>query len=388
MMEELGRELKAVREEKGISLDEISRETKISRRHLEAIEAGDFDKLPGPVYARAFLRHYAKAVGLDPEYVIEQYRLRHALQDTAPANVGSAPGLSVARYRERRRQRRARQRRVFSWILAVLIAAAVIAGAVYLVTGRRLGDLSPQEGGATGIQPVESALPETGGAVPEEVFALSDEPAVREDGTAILEEAPAREGVNVPDDASVLSEATTGEEEAFFLHPKLPESPRLDGEELPESPGIPSPEEAPSLQAPPQETPSLTGDRVQGEPALPAPETTDESEASAALPESDEPFEPVDEVGLTPPEEQVEAPTQVVLRAEAVDECWVDVFADGQRIFTGVLQPGTIVTWVADEVLRVRFGRPEVVFLTLNDVPLGRAGTGVITREFRKDGAN
>ena len=126
-----------MREEKGISLDEISRETKISRRHLEAIEAGDFDKLPGPVYARAFLRHYAKAVGLDPEYVIEQYRLRHALQDTAPANVGSAPGLSVARYRERRRQRRARQRRVFSWILAVLIAAAVIAGAVYLVTGRR-----------------------------------------------------------------------------------------------------------------------------------------------------------------------------------------------------------------------------------------------------------
>jgi len=295
--------------------------------------------------------------------------------------------MSVARDRERRRRRRERRRRVLSWILVILIAAAIIAGAVYLVTGRRLGDVNPQEGSATGTQPGQAALPETGAATPGGLFALSDEPTIPGDDTATREETAAHEELIAPDDASVLFEAPAEEEEALVLLSSLPESVSFDGEVLPESLGIPGAEEATSREALPEETPALAGDRAQ-EPASPAPETMDEDEATAASSESDAPLEPMEEGGFAPVEDQAEPLAQVVLRAEAVDECWVDVFADGQRVFTGVLQPGTIVTWVADEVLRVRFGRPEVVFLTLNDVPLGRAGTGVITREFRKDGAN
>ena len=84
--------------------------------------------------------------------------------------------------------------------------------------------------------------------------------------------------------------------------------------------------------------------------------------------------------------ESAETAPGVVLLVEVTERCWFEVYADGRRIFTGSLQPGTVVTWVAEELLRVRFGRPEGVYLTLNGTPLGRAGTGVITREFRRDG--
>lgn len=60
----------------------------------------------------------------------------------------------------------------------------------------------------------------------------------------------------------------------------------------------------------------------------------------------------------------------------------MEVFADGQLVFSRSAEPGEVITWEARQVITVRFGRPEVVDLTLNGVELGRAGTGVITRVF------
>lgn len=77
---------------------------------------------------------------------------------------------------------------------------------------------------------------------------------------------------------------------------------------------------------------------------------------------------------------------EVRLRAVASQPCWVDVFADGERVYRGTLAPGDDVTWVAREVLRVRFGWADGVELYLNGVPLGTAGSGTLTREFRTDG--
>jgi len=71
---ELGLVLQKAREEKGISLDEIQRITKIQRRYLEAIERGHFHVLPGHFYARAFIKSYAEAVGLDPAYVLDHFQ--------------------------------------------------------------------------------------------------------------------------------------------------------------------------------------------------------------------------------------------------------------------------------------------------------------------------
>lgn len=73
-MSELGQHLREAREEKGLSLEDLQRSTKIQKRYLLAIEEGRFDTLPGLFYARAFVKTYAEAVGLDPEPLFDQYR--------------------------------------------------------------------------------------------------------------------------------------------------------------------------------------------------------------------------------------------------------------------------------------------------------------------------
>lgn len=72
-MSELGIRLKTAREEKGYSLEELQRITKIQKRYLVAIEEGDYSKMPGDFYARAFVKSYAEAVGLSPEMVFNEH---------------------------------------------------------------------------------------------------------------------------------------------------------------------------------------------------------------------------------------------------------------------------------------------------------------------------
>ncbi|UTR17114.1 DUF4115 domain-containing protein [Salipaludibacillus sp. LMS25] len=73
-MSELGIRLKNAREEKGYSLDELQRVTKIQKRYLIAIEDGDFSKMPGDFYGRAFVKSYAEAVELDPDMIFEEHK--------------------------------------------------------------------------------------------------------------------------------------------------------------------------------------------------------------------------------------------------------------------------------------------------------------------------
>jgi cytoskeleton protein RodZ len=70
----IGERLRAAREAKGLSIEQVAAETRIPQRHLTAIEAGDFAKLPGRTYAVGFSRTYAKSVGLDGEEVAAAVR--------------------------------------------------------------------------------------------------------------------------------------------------------------------------------------------------------------------------------------------------------------------------------------------------------------------------
>lgn len=69
----IGERLRLAREERGIPLREISDQTRISVRYLEAIEANDYKRLPGGVYNRSFIRAYAHYVGYDEKEAIEGY---------------------------------------------------------------------------------------------------------------------------------------------------------------------------------------------------------------------------------------------------------------------------------------------------------------------------
>ncbi|WP_077326258.1 helix-turn-helix domain-containing protein [Virgibacillus siamensis] len=71
---EIGERLKEAREAKGLSLDSLQETTKIQKRYLQAIELGNFHILPGKFYARAFIKEYAAAVGLDANELLEEYK--------------------------------------------------------------------------------------------------------------------------------------------------------------------------------------------------------------------------------------------------------------------------------------------------------------------------
>ena len=58
---------------KSISLDTIAASTKLSVRQLQAIESGDFRKLPGGIYNTNYIRQYARAIGFDETELLAWY---------------------------------------------------------------------------------------------------------------------------------------------------------------------------------------------------------------------------------------------------------------------------------------------------------------------------
>lgn len=71
---EIGEKLKEAREAKGLSLESLQETTKIQKRYLIAIEEGNLHILPGKFYARAFIKEYAHAVGLNSDELFEEHK--------------------------------------------------------------------------------------------------------------------------------------------------------------------------------------------------------------------------------------------------------------------------------------------------------------------------
>src|SRR5689334_5048213 len=65
--------LRTGRAQKGLSLDDVARITKIQPRILERLEAGKHDGLPADVFVRGFVRSFAKCVGLDEDEALRRY---------------------------------------------------------------------------------------------------------------------------------------------------------------------------------------------------------------------------------------------------------------------------------------------------------------------------
>src|SRR5450631_4093662 len=68
----VGETLRRERLKRNLDLEEIANELKISTRFLQAIENDQYDKLPGGVFARSFVRQYARLLGLDDEAMAGQ----------------------------------------------------------------------------------------------------------------------------------------------------------------------------------------------------------------------------------------------------------------------------------------------------------------------------
>ena len=84
-----GASLSAARNEIGLSVADVARSLRLSVRQIEAIEADDFDKLPGKTFLRGFVRNYAKLLNIDPEPLLE------ACQQTAIQPLAQSHAISV-----------------------------------------------------------------------------------------------------------------------------------------------------------------------------------------------------------------------------------------------------------------------------------------------------
>lgn len=109
-MSELGRHLKEARLQKGMSLDDVQEVTKIRKKYLEAIEAGDYKVLPGSFYVRAFIKTYAEAVGVNPDELMEEH-----------GNVPAAPVDTTMETVIQKRSRRTETERNAKWLPTVLM---------------------------------------------------------------------------------------------------------------------------------------------------------------------------------------------------------------------------------------------------------------------------
>jgi cytoskeletal protein RodZ len=81
-------DLRKSRLDKGVTLEDIAERTKISIRFLRAIEAEEFETLPGGIFATSYLRQYAESIEIDAARLIGLYRSKTAgVIETEEAHV-------------------------------------------------------------------------------------------------------------------------------------------------------------------------------------------------------------------------------------------------------------------------------------------------------------
>jgi len=107
--------LRTAREQRGLTLQQISNETKIPRRLLESLEHGDLGAVPAGMYQRAEIRAYAKAVGLDQTVALSELERALAMRSTSGERDSGTDGAADS----------LRHRSLL--IMALLTAVAVIA---------------------------------------------------------------------------------------------------------------------------------------------------------------------------------------------------------------------------------------------------------------------
>ncbi len=185
-LSELGLRLKSAREEKKITLDELQEITKIQKRYLQSIEEGKLDTLPGQFYARAFVKSYAEAVGLDPDVLFDE----HA--NELPASNKQVTEIPP-RVRSRKAQATQKTRQILSFLpsfVAIVFIISILIGIWYFLQNDTVREdevppdntvQSPVEGGRN-----EEALDPQG----EEDEAEADEEEIEELVEEVIEETP------------------------------------------------------------------------------------------------------------------------------------------------------------------------------------------------------
>ncbi|MEE1790455.1 DUF4115 domain-containing protein [Streptomyces sp. BE308] len=115
----IGRVLQQARIAAGLTVEEVSSSTRVRIPIVHAIEEDDFSRCGGDVYARGHIRTLARAVGIDPEPLVEQYDAEHGGR---PAPTPAAPLFEAERIRSEPRRP--------NWTAAMVAAIVAVVGFV------------------------------------------------------------------------------------------------------------------------------------------------------------------------------------------------------------------------------------------------------------------
>jgi cytoskeletal protein RodZ len=119
-----GEGVKREREKKKITLDQVSVSTKISARMLRAIEEEKFDQLPGGIFNKAFVRTYARYLGLDEEKTLADYMAAAGGPQAAQAEDLELRAMAEQKEKKSRRPQRISENLPWGWIAMLLLVTA------------------------------------------------------------------------------------------------------------------------------------------------------------------------------------------------------------------------------------------------------------------------
>ena len=154
-----GDRLKRERELRDVSLEEITKATKIKIEYLQALETDDWDHLPGHGFNRGYIRTIARYLGMDEESLLAEYSMARAEPEP------SMPIATRAVVAEKSRQ--TWQRIPTTQVVAAFLAALLLAGGIYgarkivLAHKTRATHTAPQIAPAPAVNtpaPLEAAL--------------------------------------------------------------------------------------------------------------------------------------------------------------------------------------------------------------------------------------
>jgi len=337
-MTSIGELLRRERVSRNLDLEQISRETKISSRLLQAIEAEQFEKLPGGVFTKSFVRQYARYLGLDEEELVGELE---RLLEPPPTLEGNArhevSDIHVPRVEEWQLGPQNRIR--FSSVLPALATVVLVMLACSLVYAwwqrYRVRPAAPAEPPAV----AQRSQPATASAAP--VM-----PASGAEAPTAAPSAPEHEAAGAAP-APSAAEQTTPPAVQPASSTQAAASPETQGRQ---SQAQAAPPAAPPVARAPQPAPAA------------APPTAPPAAAPGTAP------------AAAVPKAKPNPNATVHLQLAALEPTWVLVRTDGKYLFSGTLQANETREVEATGTVLLRLGNAGGVSVTLNGKPLGAMG--------------
>lgn len=351
-MTSIGETLRRERLRRNLELDQISRELKISSRMLEAIEAEQFDKLPGTVFAKNFVRQYAHLLGLEEDEMAAEVQRSLAPETDLPrfadAGTPTVTPIQVPKVKKVKVEEwEAIGDHGFSWsspltALALFVVAMLVCSGIYTLYQRKSHPVLAQNSAVSerAPAPVQQAPVQQAPAAVAVPPAAAPETAPPAQETVPTQQTPPAGQSPTPQTPAAQSPA------AQSATPQTSAAQSATPRTLPTQSPIP---QTPPARSPATQTPPSV--------AQPAPPQTPTAQA-------DRTTVPAPPVATGP----------VHLEITAEEPTWVLARGDGKYAFSGTLETGQSRTVDATRNVELRLGNAAGVSVRLNGKTVGSLG--------------